>query len=124
MSNIHELTKYNMVYLASPYSKYPTGQENAFVEIAAIAGKLLLHGVRFYSPICHTHPIARYGNIDPLDHKIWLPFDEAIMGVCDALVVAKMPTWGKSYGIGHEMGVFQKAGKPVYFLDPEKMELS
>lgn len=115
---------HGLIYLASPYSKYPSGIQQAFQDVSVLAGKLIQKGYKVYSPIAHTHPIAIYGNLDALDHSIWLPFDQAIMRACDAMIVAKMETWDQSYGIGEEIKFFNAAGKPVYYLDPETMEIA
>lgn len=122
-NTIDDVAKFDLVYLASPYSKYPSGPEDAFKRISKLAGRLLRLGVNVYSPIAHTHPIAVHGSLDPLDHSIWLPFDAAIMGKSDAMLVAKMDGWQESKGIGHEIDVFTKAGKPIYYLDIETLEV-
>ena len=103
-------------YLASPYSKYPGGIEVAFQEVCCCAAWLLRQGVKVYSPIAHTHPIAMHGCIDPMDHGIWLPVDKPLMQGAVGLIVAKMPTWDISYGIGKEVEEFEVAGKPVLYL--------
>lgn len=121
---LDDIKQYPLVYLATPYSKYPTGIEMAFRDAAALTGKLLAAGVRAYSPIAHTHPIAIHSGLDPYDHAIWLPFDSAIMGKADTLLVAKMATWEQSYGIAHEMSVFREAKKPIFYLDPETLTVS
>lgn len=121
---MERLQKFGLVYLGTPYSKFPDGIVAAFEQAAALTGRLLTAGVRAYSPIAHTHPIAIYGGLDPLDHTIWLPFDAAIMEKSDAIAVAKMESWERSYGIKHEIEVFTKAGKPVFYLDPVTMEVS
>ena len=115
---------HQLIYLASPYSKYPAGIERAFEDISAIAGALLVRGYRVYSPIAHTHPIATYAKLDAYDHIIWLPFDQAIMAACGAMMIAKMETWDKSYGISEEIKFFSAAGKPIYWLDPETLEIA
>jgi hypothetical protein len=107
-----------LVYLGSPYSKYPAGIEQAFKDVSALAGRLLSEGVKAYSPIAHTHPIAVHGNLDPYDHNIWLPFDAAIMEKSDGMIVAMMEGWDSSYGIKHEIEIFMKTGKPIFYLDP------
>lgn len=127
-NTLSDVAKFNLVYLASPYSKYPardgmTGLEVAFRDISKIAAKLLRLGLRVYSPIAHTHPIAVYGNVDALDHSIWLPFDQAIMEKSDAMLVAKMETWQISTGIKHEIDFFTEAGKPIFYLDIETLEV-
>ena len=114
-----------LFYLATPYSKYKGGNlGQAFRDAAELAGKLLKAGYKVYSPICHTHPIAEYGELDPLDHSIWLPFDEAMMRACDALMVAHMDGWEESFGIAHEIEFFEASGKPVYDLDPVSCKIT
>lgn len=117
------LRRFRRVYLATPYSRYPDGLEAAFRDAAKLAARLLELGVRVYSPICHTHPIAIHGELDPLDHSIWLPFDEAMMEACDAIVVAMMPSWKQSKGIKYEIDYFTLEGKPVFYLEPGTLEI-
>lgn len=106
-----------LVYLATPYSKYRPDIDAAFRDASALAAKLLKLGVKVYSPIAHTHPIAIYGSIDPLDHAIWMPFDEAMMTAASALVVAQMHGWRESKGVLHEIKFFAEQRKPVFYLD-------
>lgn len=114
-----------LAYLATPYSKYMDGNlELAFRDAAALAAKLMLAGVKVYSPIAHTHPLAIYGDVDPLDRDIWLPFDEAMMSAADVLIVAHMKGWQASRGIAHEIEFFERAGKPIFDLDPNTLTMS
>lgn len=120
---IEQLKQYELVYLATPYSKYKLGLEWAFIDACRLAGRLLQKGLKLYSPIAHTHPIAIYAEIDPLDHKVWLPFDEAIMAKSDCLLVAMMEGWEDSYGIAHEIGVYKASQKPIYYLNVETYQV-
>lgn len=113
-----------LAYLATPYTKYKTGIEQAFIDSAKLAGLLLRCGVKCYSPITHCHAIAMHGKINPLDHSIWLPFDEAMMKAADALIVAHMDGWQESFGIAHEIKVFEDAGKPIFDLDPKTLTMT
>lgn len=121
---IDSLAKYPLVYVASPYSKYPEGIEAAFREVSRVTGKLLQAGVKGYSPIAHTHPIALYAEIDPYDYDVWLPFDGAMMAASAAMVVVKMTGWDNSFGINHERDVFNAANKPIFELDPITFEVA
>lgn len=105
-------------YLATPYSKYPAGIEWAFIDACKETALLLRAGVPIFSPIAHTHPIAVHGNINPLDHEVWLPADRPMMDAACGLIVCKMETWEKSYGIGVEIETFKAAGKPVIYMTP------
>lgn len=117
------LAQYRLCYLATPYSKYKGGIDVAFAEAARIAALLLTTGVRVYSPIAHTHPLAIYGHLDPLDHAIWLPFDEAMMDAADCLIVARMDGWDVSYGVKHEIEFFAKEQKPIIHIDPVTLKI-
>lgn len=112
-----------LAYLATPYSKYPLGLERAFIDAAALAAQLMRSCVKVYSPIVHCHPLAVHGHVDPLDHSLWLPFDEAMMERADALIVAHMEGWHESYGIGQEVEYFARAGKPIWDLDPGSLSM-
>ncbi len=118
-------SNFRLCYLATPYSKYKRGNiEQAFVDAARLAAALLTSGLRVYSPIAHTHPLAVYGELDPLDHSIWLPFDEAMMEAADCLIVAHMDGWDVSFGIAHEIEFFDKANKPIFDLDMTTMAMT
>lgn len=119
-----ELQRAPLCYLASPYSKYPAGIVQAFIDVSRIAAKLMTSGIKVYSPIAHTHPLAIYGEIDPLDHAIWMPFDEAMMNVSAVLIVARMQGWEKSFGIAHEVAFFEKRGKAIFDLNPDTMVMT
>lgn len=113
-----------LYYLATPYTKYPRGMHAAFEDASALAARMLVAGYRVYSPIAHTHPLAVHGGLNPADHSIWLPFDEAMMKAADALIVAEMPGWRDSFGIKHEIAFFNAARKPVFYLAPQSLAIS
>lgn len=120
-----ELNNGPLCYLATPYSKYMGGDlERAFIDAAKLAARLMLSGVKVYSPIAHTHPLAIYGQVDPLDHSIWLPFDEAMMAAADVLIVAHMHGWEESFGVAHEIKFFEDRGKRIFDLDPSTMRMT
>jgi hypothetical protein len=104
-------------YLASPYSKYPGGIHEAAKEVCRAAAHLVQWGVNVLAPIALTHPIAIYGQLDPLDHKIWMPFDQPLMDGARGLIVCKMESWEDSFGVKEEIRIFTEAGKPVYGME-------
>lgn len=129
--SVHHPKHYNehpsgvgLAYLATPYTRYPAGIERAFTDAAKLAARLLHAGVKVYSPIAHTHPLAVYGDLDPLDHSIWLPFDEAMMAKADVLIVARMEGWAASKGIAHEIQYFADRHKPIFDLDPVTLTMT
>jgi nucleoside 2-deoxyribosyltransferase len=105
-------------YLATPYTLYPGGIEEAFRAAARIAAQMIRDGDWVFSPICHSHPIATIGNLDALSHELWMQQDQAMMDRADELVVAMLPGWDESRGIAHEIAYFEAQGKPVTYIDP------
>jgi len=104
-------------YLATPYTKYESGLQIAFFHACDAAGELLKRGVHCYSPIAHTHPVAIYGGLNPLDHETVMALDAHFMDAAAGLLIVKMPGWDESRGIAIEIDVFKAAGKPVQYLD-------
>lgn len=113
---IHETGHAPLYYLATPYTKYSTGIEEAFAAAASLAARLLRKGIEVYSPIAHCHPMAVHGNLDAKNHDLWLPYQEAMMRRCDALLVANLNGWRESKGVAHEIEFFKYAGKPLHML--------
>lgn len=105
-------------YLATPYSKYPDGPEEAFKEASRQAALLVEARVPVFCPIAHTHPVATYGELSPLDHDIWLPADQPFMDAAIGLIVCKMRGWNESYGITHEIKAFEDMEKPIVLMEP------
>jgi hypothetical protein len=113
-----------LAYLATPYTVYRDGPSQAFVDACKLSGRLIRAGFKIYSPIVHTHPIAFYGSLDPLDHQFWMEFDLPMLHAADYLIVAQMRDWGKSKGIAAEVSFFEHAGKPIWDLDPLTMMMA
>jgi Domain of unknown function (DUF1937) len=110
-------------YLATPYSKYPLGTQRAFVDTCILTARLLKKGLNIYSPIAHDHYIALYGQIDPHDLSIWIPFNKVIMSRCDYLLVALMPSWEKSKGMAAEIDFFNKHDKPIFKMNQDTLSI-
>jgi Domain of unknown function (DUF1937) len=123
MVSITDLQKYNLLYLASPYSKYPTGIDQAFKDISKIAAAFIRAKVKIYCPIAHTHPIAIHGDLDPFDHEVWMAVDEPLLKICDGLVIVMLPGWQKSDGINIELNHALQTNKPIFYYDHKTGEI-
>jgi hypothetical protein len=108
-----------LYYLATPYTKYASGIEKAYIDACRIAADLIRRGHKVYSPIAHTHGIATHGGIDPTDYEIWLAFNETMMQRCDAIMVARLPGWQESFGVLHEIKRFGEMNKSILFFTPK-----
>lgn len=121
---VNQLKQYNLVYVASPYSLFPHGLEEAWADASAITADLTELGIHAFSPIAHSHSLAVCGAMDPHDAALWAPLNEVMMSFADALVVAKLEGWEESKGVGEEIARFKGEGKPIYYVNPDTMEWS
>ncbi len=119
---LDDLKKFDLMYMATPFTLYSTGLEAAFIDacklMAALARGSVVNAI---SPIVEAYPISIYGNLDPLDLAIWKPFCAARMAKCDALIVGMLPGWERSSGTQHEIHEFVDTDKPVFFMSPDDL---
>lgn len=106
------------LYLASEYTRYHGGLDNAHL-MACRAGAMLVNvGIPFYAPIPHFHHIAWQGGIDRCDKELWKAMDAPFVATACGLVVLRSDGWEKSDGIKHEIAEFTAAHKPIFYIDP------
>lgn len=119
---LDDLKRFDLIYVATPFTLYEAGLEAAFVDASRLMGKLLSAGItNALSPIVEAYPISLHGGIDPLDLAVWKPFCAARIEKSDALVVGMLPGWERSTGTLHEIQTFVAAGMPVYFMSPDDL---
>ena len=95
----------------------------AFIDAARLAARLMKEGIDVYSPIAHGHPLSLHGNIPRGDYSIWMPANFKMARRMDALIIGMLPGWDRSQGIADEIHFFKSELKPIFKLDPERMEL-
>jgi hypothetical protein len=108
-----------MIYLASPYQHPdPRVRRRRFEAACQAAAKLMLRGEVVFSPIAHSHNIARY--LPPKGLDFWLNHDLPILRICNRLVVLCLSGWESSEGIEREIGEAEAKmyGMPVEYMDP------
>jgi hypothetical protein len=106
-------------YLATPYSKWPLGLEDANSVAQQLAAALLSIGVKVYSPIAHTHGIAAYvTGVDKRDHDFWLAADKPLLDAAGGLLIADLRGWRDSKGVTLEIQWAKEQKKPYWLLNP------
>lgn len=106
-------------YLATPYTKYPFGMRAAFKLACRASAILMRAGVPVFSPIAHTHPIAEYGDLDPVDGPFWERVDAPMVKAAGGLIMVRALNWAHSDGMAGELRDFNEAGKPVIWWTPD-----
>ena len=104
-------------YLATPYSKYPLGIEQAYLDAAKMTALLMEHKVFVFSPIVHTHTPAKYTTGNPLTSDYWFSLDEKYIMLSKGIIVCKMKGWEESEGIKKEVELANKLKLPVIYAD-------
>ena len=105
-------------YLATPYSKHPEGHLQAHIDACTQAALLISYGLRVFSPIAHSHPIAIHGSLDHLDHGMWLYQDEGLIHAAIGLIECRIRGWEDSRGMKWERELFEAMGKPIVVMRP------
>lgn len=122
---LDSLKDYRLIYLGTPFSKFPKGIVLAYEEAAQLVGRLIHYGIdQVFSPIVHSYAAAVHGKLDPYDYTLWTRVNDHFMRKCDLLLVAKMKSWDTSFGLAGEIRWFKDHKKPILFLDPINMEVS
>lgn len=107
-----------LIYLASPYSKYPQGRYEAYAKVCKKAAELMVQGELVFCPIAHSHPIEEIGMEGHIQEgDFWLTQDFAVLSKCDAIYVYKMPGWEESYGVGKEIEFAKDRGIPISYIE-------
>jgi len=111
-----------LIYLASPYSHTDQSViEQRHEETCRCAGLLFERGFFIYSPIAHTHDIAKTMGLGP-SFEPWADFDIEMLKRCDALAVLMLPGWEESLGVGVEVDCAKEMGHDVFEVSPEELK--
>lgn len=107
----------DLIYLASPYSRYPFGREAAYIKACQKAADLMEEGKKVFCPIAHSHAIETLGMNDVKEGDWWLAQDFAVLKQCRVLIVYKMEGWEESYGVAREIEFAREHNIPVEYVD-------
>jgi len=124
MTTLHHISQLGPAFLSTPFRRYPLGPQAAYIHACCLAGKLMKAGIiDLYAPIVHGFGIAKYGDIDPFDNDFWLRAYRGQLERAAVLLVGKLPGYMDSDGIREEINCFELAGKPVFEVCPETLEV-
>ena len=103
-----------MIYLASPYSHpYAAVREARYRAACEKAAAMMRDGLRVYSPIVHSHPLAVLGL--PGDWDFWAEHNTAMLERSSSVCVLTLPGWEESRGIAAEVEIARALHLPVRY---------
>lgn len=101
-------------YLASVYSSYPKGLEEAYKGACKMAALCRDNGIRVFCPIAHTHTTSLIMT-NANSHDYWMQDDYMFLDNAKGLIVTMMDNWEQSKGINLEIEYTKKLGKPIIY---------
>jgi hypothetical protein len=113
-----------IVYLACPYS-HPdrTVRVARFEAVNRVASDLMRRGLKIFSPISHTHPIAEAGGL-PLGWDYWYEYDLAFLSASNKLIVLMADGWKESTGVNGEIQIAETLGIEIEYMEPSERHYS
>lgn len=106
-------------YLATPYTQWPYGPEDAARMAAYEAANLMAKGLVVFSPIAHSHAVIQFLPKGlQFDHDFWMHNDGPLMQGAGGLIVVRAEGWEDSKGIAEEIKRFKDWEKPVFYSTP------
>jgi hypothetical protein len=105
-----------VIYLATPYSGTKKQQEERFKAVSLFAGELINKGNIVYSPISHSHPIAKMKDL-PKDWKYWEKVDSYWISCCDEIYIYCLDGWKESTGVQAEIEIAKSMNKQIIYIE-------
>lgn len=106
-----------ITYLACPYShKIPEIMDFRFRAVTMYAGELIQRGHVVFSPISHSHEMAKYIDSEcSTDWTFWEKQDFAFLELSSRLIVLALPGWAESRGVTAEVNKAIDLGIPIEY---------
>lgn len=116
--DIHNHTS-GYIYIASPYThKESEVVHDRYMRVMYYTMKLLQNRQWCYSPIVHSHEMARLHSL-PTDAIFWMDYNYAMLSQARELHVLCLPGWKESVGVKSEVAFWRHAkGSHPMFVEP------
>jgi hypothetical protein len=112
-----------LLYVAAPYSHLESAvREHRFRAACRASALLMQSNIVVFSPLSHSVPIVRHGELDELDSEFWLSMDIPLLGCSDELLVLALDGWEKSLGVKREMFFALQQNKPITLIKEQDIE--
>lgn len=107
-----------MIYLASPYSHPdPIEREARYLEAMRKLRFYVLEGIACFSPIVHSHEMAKIYNMGRA-WETWATYNREMLRQCWELHILQLPGWDASEGIKIEREWARQFEIPELLVSP------
>ena len=104
------------IYLAIPYTKID--KDLSFKIANAVSARLMNKGYCVFSPISHSHIMARDNSL-PVTWDFWKEIDTEFIKWADELWVVELDGWQDSTGVQAEIEIALSFKKTIVRVKPE-----
>ena len=105
-------------YLCAPYSHHnPQIRELRYQMTNDFAARLMRLGFVVFSPISHSHEVAKYLDSDENTHKLWMEQDLPLLEKASRCIVLRLPGWEHSKGVTEEVSHAREHNIPIEYMD-------
>jgi hypothetical protein len=105
-----------LTYLACPYSHPDRDVRVArFEAVNRVASELMRQGLKVFSPISHTHPIAEAGEL-PLGWYYWLEYELVFLSASNKIIVLMLDGWKESTCVKGEIAIAESLGIGIEYM--------
>lgn len=108
------------IYVMSPYTGSRKEMEWRFTVATKYTAALIKGGNMAFSPITHSHLIAKYGGLSPV-FEFWRDWNLSLIDLwADVGHLLKLPGWDISVGVSGEIDRFTDLDKAVHEINQEQ----
>lgn len=112
-----------MIYLASPYTHVSAAIRNdRLLRTCVATAKLIKLGHIIFSPIVHSIPLVKFGELGSL-WSDWITYNEEMMNLASCVAVLPLKGWEISNGVKHEVNYAVANNIPLAKVDLETYDM-
>lgn len=119
-----------LYYLATPYTSYKEGfpkyfeEDKRFSQATEMGAKLTeRYQIAIICPITTSATLKEYNHSLGTCWDYWGKIDTIFVNKSDVLLVGMLEGCEKSTGVQAEIKIAQKKGIPIYYIDPNTLEI-
>jgi len=112
-----------LLYVAVPFTHSEASvREQRFQAACRVSALLMKHSIVVFSPLSHSVPIVRHGDLDEMDSEYWLTMDLPLLERADELLIVGLDGWEESRGVQEELHFALEHNTPITLIEEKDIE--